>query len=141
MAHSHGHVVLDPKTVLDEPRFLEARGRKFMIVSAAAGLLALIGAFALGRMAGDGFKHFSFSYLVNFAYFLSLSLGALFFVAIQFLTRASWSVVVRRIAETFAALFPLLAILALPIIVPVVMGGSPLYSWTTSRSIRTDRSP
>jgi len=136
MAHSHGHTVLDPKTVLDEPRFLEARGRKFMIASAAVGILALIAAFALGAAAGDGFKRFSFSYLLNFAYFLSLSLGALFFVGIQYLTKASWSVVVRRIAETFAALFPLLAILALPIILPVLIGGSPLYSWTTADSAK-----
>jgi len=40
--------------------------------------------------------------LVNWAFYLSLVLGALFFVLIQHLTRAGWSVVVRRMAEVEA---------------------------------------
>ena len=42
------------------------------------------------------------TYLVSFCFFLTLSLGALFFVLLQHLTRAGWSVVVRRLAEGLA---------------------------------------
>ena len=62
-----------------------------------AGLVG--GALALG-IAGltSDWHHFMRSYLTAIAYVLSLSLGALFFVMLQHLTRAGWSVVVRRLA-------------------------------------------
>ena len=58
---------------------------------------------------------FSFSYLTAFMYGLSLALGGLFFVLIQFLARAGWSVVVRRIAENVMATLPLFALLFIPV--------------------------
>ena len=52
---------------------------------------------------------FSYSYLTSFCFILTICLGCLFFVTIMHLTRAGWSVTVRRIAEIYAAcLFPLL---------------------------------
>ena len=36
--------------------------------------------------------HTAFSYLFSFLFFLSITLGSLFFVIIQHLTRAGWSV-------------------------------------------------
>jgi len=56
------------------------------------GLVALAGAVFLGIGEGDHLRHFSFSWLVAFAYFLAISLGALIFLPIQYITRASWSV-------------------------------------------------
>lgn len=56
-----------------------------------------------------------YGYLFGFISVLSLALGCLFFVIIQHLTRAGWSVVVRRVAEFGAATMPLLALLFLPI--------------------------
>ena len=53
--------------------------------------------------APGGWRRFFFAYLVSFAFVLSLALGALFFVLLQHLTRAGWSVVVRRLAEALAA--------------------------------------
>lgn len=66
------------------------------------------------------------AYLTAFAWVLSLTLGALFFVVLQHLVRAGWSVVVRRLAEFFAAQAPLLAVLALPLL----LGLHDLYHWT-----------
>ncbi|MDZ4831982.1 MAG: quinol:cytochrome C oxidoreductase [Phycisphaerae bacterium] len=43
------------------------------------------------------------SYLVSFCFILSMSLGGLFFVFVQHLTRAGWSVAVRRPAEILAS--------------------------------------
>lgn len=95
-------------------------------ISAVVGLAGLAVAFFLGQRGGEAtMKHFFPSYLVSFAYFLSLSLGALWFVLIQHLTRAGWSVVIRRIAEVVAANVILLAVLA----VPIVIGARNLYAW------------
>jgi hypothetical protein len=58
---------------------------------------------------------FWFSYLTAYMYGLSLALGGLFFVIIQFLVRAGWSVVVRRIAENVMGTLPLFAILFIPV--------------------------
>jgi hypothetical protein len=69
-----------------------------------------------------------FSYLVAYMFTLSLALGGLFFTLVQHITRAGWSVVVRRIAENLAGLlFPWMLILFLPI----ALGMDTLYHhWT-----------
>lgn len=71
-------------------------------------------------------QQFYFSWLVAWAFSLSVTIGGLFFVLIQHLTRARWSVVVRRIPEALIWSFPLLAILG----IPVVFGMHDLYHWT-----------
>jgi hypothetical protein len=59
-----------------------------------------------------------FSYLTAYMFTLGIALGALFFVMLQHITRAGWSVVVRRIAENMAGtLFPWMAVLFVPIAV------------------------
>ena len=60
---------------------------------------------------------------------LSIALGALCFVATQHACRAGWSVTVRRLSELLAAPVPLLALLALPILLPVLLGKGTLYCW------------
>lgn len=69
---------------------------------------------------------FYFSYHVGWVFCLSLSIGALFFIVIQHLTKARWSVVVRRIAEVLAYMFPLLAIMS----IPTIIGMHDLFHWT-----------
>ena len=83
----------------------------------AVGVLALV-AGAAGAFLGDheGQKHVFHAYLVAYMFTLSLALGSLFFVMVQHITRAGWSVVVRRIAENaMGVLFPWMALLFLPI--------------------------
>ena len=70
--------------------------------------------------------HASFSYLTSFMFYLSISLGALFFVLIQHLVRAGWSTVVRRLAEGLMKNFLLLAIL----FIPIAFNIDTLYAWT-----------
>jgi hypothetical protein len=62
-----------------------------------------------------GSKQFLVSYLTGYMYTLGIVLGALFFVLVQHVTRAGWSVGVRRIAENAMANFPLMLVLFLPI--------------------------
>ena len=65
-----------------------------------AGVVLLVVGFAMVR-ANPGFA--AKAWLQAWLFAVSLSLGALFFVIIQHLTRAGWSVVVRRVAECIAA--------------------------------------
>jgi hypothetical protein len=101
----------------DDRTTLDGLGRPVMLAGIVVGVLALAAAFVVGRGSEDGLAGLGTSYLVAFAYFLSLSLGALFFVAIQHVTRASWSVVARRIAEVMGANLVVLALLAIPLLV------------------------
>src|SRR5258705_9354947 len=84
---------------------------------------ALLGAVACAILGSANPKQFFFSWLVSFLFFLSLALGALFFVLIQYAAQGGWSIVVRRIGETVFATVPVMAAL----FVPLVFGLQNLY--------------
>jgi hypothetical protein len=67
-----------------------------------------------------------FGYLFGFTAVLSVALGCLAFVLIQHVTRAGWSVAVRRIAEVSIATFPLFIIL----FIPIALGMHDIFPWT-----------
>ena len=71
-------------------------------------------------------KQFFFSWLVSFLFFLSLALGALFFVLIQYASQGGWGMVLRRIGETIFATLPVMAVL----FIPLLLGLHDLYPWT-----------
>lgn len=99
------------------------------VVGVAALLAALALALAQGRVGA-----LVEAYFLNYVFFLSISLGALFFVLLQHLTRAGWSVIVRRVAETMAALLPFLALL----LIPVLLGMHHLYHWSDAVAVAQD---
>ena len=107
--------------------------------SLGAGVIGL-GGLAVGVLAGwqSGWEVFFRSYLLNYCFFVSLALGALFFVLLHHLTRAGWSVSVRRLAEFVAATLPLLAVLFLPLLVPVVLGLEGVWEWTNKAAVAQD---
>ena len=108
---------------------LGERGWGIFIVGGAVGAIGLIIAVVLGFLAHDGFRRFFHVYLTNFMYFLSIPLGGLFFVLIQHVTKAGWSVSVRRLAENIAATLPVFGALALPVLLAVILNGGALYPW------------
>ena len=67
-----------------------------------------------------------YAYLFAFISVLSLCLGALIFVLIQHITKAGWSVTIRRIPETLIALLPIFIILFLPIAIYL----HDIFPWT-----------
>jgi hypothetical protein len=79
-------------------------------------------------------RQFFFSWLVSFLFFLSLALGALFFVLIQYAAQGGWGIVVRRIGETMFATVPVLAALFLP----VLLGLHELYEWSHADVVARD---
>jgi hypothetical protein len=70
---------------------------------------------------------FAFSYLFGFFVSLSLALGSLFFVLVLHMTRATWAVTVRRVAELFMRPMPVFAILVIPLLPLTVMPH--LFPW------------
>jgi hypothetical protein len=92
------------------------------------GLLATVVGYFMDH---DQFFH---SYLTSFTYFSSIALGALFFVMIQHVTRASYSVIFRRIAETFSANIWIWGIF----FIPILMGMHSIYHWTHAEAVAHD---
>lgn len=128
--HTHDGNTADPRLSQIAPRLIR--------VGAIVGVLGLGASATLGLNAHDGGKQFFHSYLLALTYFLSLSLGALFFVTLQHLTRAGWSVVVRRLAEIVASNLPLLVILFTPILISMLQGNALLYSWVDDALVQGD---
>ncbi|MBI5512419.1 MAG: quinol:cytochrome C oxidoreductase [Deltaproteobacteria bacterium] len=92
-------------------------------LAAGAGVLGL-GGWAAGHSSNP--QRAAYSYLFAFLVFLTIGLGSLFFVLVQYLTSARWSVTVRRTAEFFMVGLLVFA----PLFVPVVLGMEHLYPWT-----------
>jgi hypothetical protein len=100
-----------------------------------AGTIGAIG-IALSLLIGmSNFKQFSHSYLVSFMWALSIGVGALFWITLQHLVNAHWSVVVRRVAELLGSNMTLMAVLAMPIVIPVLLGSSSLYIWADHHAV------
>ncbi len=98
-------------------------GSAWWLAPLAVGIVLLV-VTAIG--GGADRPQFFFSYLIGWVFCLTIALGSLFFVLIQHLTKAAWSVVVRRIPEALMWTFPLLALLSFP----VIYGMHDLYHWT-----------
>lgn len=94
-------------------------------------LAAAVGAFGvvLSAVAWANDPHrFAFSWLFAFITVLAVALGSLFFVIIQHMSGASWSVSWRRVPEIFASGLPVFALLFLPVVTSI----HELYPWVES---------
>jgi len=67
------------------------------------------------------------SLLVCGAFYVSISLGALFFVIVQHMVKAGWSVAVRRVAEALSMNVVWVWLILLPIVAAVGMGATDIY--------------
>jgi hypothetical protein len=95
---------------------------------------AVIGAAGCALLGFANPKQFFFSWLVSFLFFLSLALGALFFVLIQYASQGSWGIVLRRAGETVFAVIPVMAAL----FVPLLFGIHDLYEWSHHDAVAKD---
>lgn len=110
-----------------------ARGLARLLLAAA---LACLGVSALSFFLLDeaAALQFKFSYLVSFAFLLSISLGALFFVLIQHVSGARASIAIRRLCETLMTNLYFMPILFLPILAWL----PDLYSWVHPEAIASE---
>src|SRR5919107_1105506 len=109
-------------------------GHAWNRLPAVGAACAALGALACAVLAIGNPRQFFFSWLVSFLFFLSLALGALFFVLIQYAAQGEWGIVLRRIGETIFATLPVMAALFLP----VLLGLHDLYLWSVPGAAEHD---
>jgi hypothetical protein len=128
MSSDRDHVELRPEQATIPP------GHSWNRLPLIGAVLAVLGAVACAILGPGNPKQFYFSWLVSFLFFMSLALGALFFVLIQYAAQGGWGIVVRRIGETIFATIPVMAAL----FVPVVLGLHDLYEWSHAGAAEHD---
>ena len=128
MTHEHDRAALRSEQVTIPP------GHPWNRMPVIAASVALVGAVACAILGAANPKQFFFSWLVSFLFFLSLALGGLFFVLIQYASQGGWGIVLRRIGETIFVTLPVMAALFLP----VLLGLHDLYSWTVPGAAEHD---
>jgi len=97
-------------------------------------VLIIIGAYAFYSELHADSKRAWANYILNYYFWFSISMGGVFFAALQFLTSSHWSVTVRRVAENFIAFLPLAIIL----FVGLVFGLHDVYEWTHHDVVAAD---
>jgi hypothetical protein len=75
-----------------------------------------------------------YSYLTAFAFWFTIAMGGFFFVMLHHLTNATWSIVLRRIAENLMSNIVVMAIL----FIPVILGIKDLYHWSHPDLVAAD---
>ena len=76
-----------------------------------------------------------FNYLVTYLMIVSIGLGSLFLVALEYIAGADWSTPFRRIIEFFAALLPVLLVL----VVPLLIFNHDLFHWAHKEAVADDK--
>lgn len=99
-------------------------GRNAFAFVALAGWLGVAAGFLTDR------KEFFPAYLVAFLFFLSIGIGATFYVMVQHLTGSAWSVTVRRLMESLMRSMPVFVLL----FIPLAFGIHELYHWSHAKA-------
>jgi len=95
----------------------------FILIAVGAVLILL----ALATVSGR--ERFGFAYLWGFTFLWAIVVGSLFFVALQHLVGAVWSVVLRRVGEILAAPMWIVALLFIPVLFFCLYGSHPIFPW------------
>lgn len=93
------------------------------------GLLAAVLAFFVDRTRS------SYNLLLNFMFIISIGLGSLFLVALEYVAGAVWSTPFRRVSEFLSALLYLVPIIA----IPLFFNMHDLFHWSHQEAMETDR--
>lgn len=89
-------------------------------------MIALGAATFLIEANGDPTRAYA-AYLLGYVYFLFLAVAGTFFTALHHLVGATWSVVVRRVAESFTSFLPV----ALLLFFVLLLGVPHIYVWSS----------
>jgi len=72
--------------------------------------------------------------LLNNYYFLSLAIGASFFIALQYISQSGWSSMFKRVPEAMASFIPVAGVIA----VVLLFGMKSLYHWSHAEEVAHD---
>ncbi|MCJ8329389.1 MAG: hypothetical protein HRT89_13700 [Lentisphaeria bacterium] len=118
----------------DKENFMITEGEGLKKTLYTVGVAGLILTLILG-FTGDGQRAVFFSYLTSFMFWLTIALGALFFIMVHHLVGARWPIVLRRIFENLSCTIPIMAIL----FIPIILGMEHLYGeWLQNTDNMTD---
>jgi len=112
-----------PESKVSTKEYFDYQGFGGKLLFTAALAVIALGLAAWG--AFDSPKQFAFSWLFAFTFFFTISAGSLFWILVHHAVDADWSVVVRRQLENVAWLFPVLAVL----FIPIVLNAHTLFKW------------
>jgi len=98
-------------------------------ILAASGLVIVIVSYLVDAQRS------SFNNLIGFMLLLSIGIGALILVALEYLAGAVWSTPMRRVSEFLAASFPFVLILA----VPLFLNLHNIFEWTHTEAVQNDK--
>ncbi|WP_018969806.1 hypothetical protein [Rubritalea marina] len=70
---------------------------------------------------------YAYSWLFAFIFFITLTLGGVFWTTLHHVTNSGWGVSIRRIMENLGFVFPFFAVIAIPLMIPSVQDD--LYEW------------
>lgn len=109
----HSQRSLDREQVIVRPGSLLS---KLPIIGGICAVVGILGAFvvASGHTPIEQAQFWS-AYLTSMMFALALGLGGMFFVILQHITRAQWSITVRRLAEGLMISVPFVALMGLPL--------------------------
>ena len=90
----------------------------------------------IAAVAGHSPTQFFRSYLLGFAWWVGMSLGCLAVLMMQHVAGGQWGFVIRRPLEAAVRIFPLLAVM----FVPLIFGIPYLYVWDHRELVQHDAS-
>ena len=102
------------------------------------GLACLVVAGLVAVLSGNSAGFWS-AWLHNWLFAISAGLGALLFVAIQHLTKAGWSVVVRRVAECLSVTLGPISLFSVPVLIALLAGSHSLFVWNDAAHVVEDK--
>jgi len=102
----------------------------------AAGFILMMSGFSFGIIAYfyDAQRALQ-NYLIMYLFLISIGVGSLFLIALEYIVNAEWSVPIRRIIEFLASLIPYLIVLALPLLIKLNI----IFEWTHIAVVRDDK--
>lgn len=111
-------------------------GRVGLLLGLVCGLASIVLSFSpssMGRMMAQ-------SYLFAFVFFVMLTLGFLGLTLLHHTLRGKWGLPVLRIFEAGGGAWTLgvMAVLFIPVLIPVLQGHSPLYEWSHAEAVAKD---
>jgi len=126
-----GHFVTSNDIPADGERLEKSKVAKWKLISLAVFVVGAIASafflFFTPESMEAQHQSFTYSWLLAFYYFLTLSVGGCFWLLLHHVTNSGWGVSIRRLMENLALVFPAMAIMAIPLLFPGVQ--EHLYEW------------
>jgi len=112
---------------------IDKKAKNLTIGLMAIGIIALIFGFISdnNHLSENPDHHFTTwsALLFNTYFYLGISVFGVFFVALQYVAEAGWSIVLKRVPEAIMRALPVFSIIMLLIMVAAIMNWNHIYHW------------